>query len=56
LQFMRWMTHVSSGGGERACGWICPDGRGLDGRASLVNAGCDMAPSRTHMITASVVR
>jgi hypothetical protein len=49
LQFRRWTTHMSAiadlaKGGERACGWIGPDGRGLDGRASLFNAGCGMAP------------
>jgi hypothetical protein len=50
LQVMQWTTHVSAiadlAGGERAWGWIGPDGRGLDGRASLFNAGCGMAPPR----------
>jgi hypothetical protein len=48
LQVMQWTTHVSAiadlAGGERAWGWIGPDGRGLDGRASLFNPGCGMAP------------
>ena len=42
---------TSPRGGERACGWICPDGRGPDGRASLFNAGCGMAPPRGRIKT-----
>src|SRR5215208_533148 len=43
-----WVGHrgPALGGGERACGWSGPDGRGLDGRASLFKAGCGMAPPR----------